>query len=71
MYSYNEKTSDMCIPMGERGPLLNLLPEKLKMFDKHISRSNSTKFLFGLKSSKHGIHFHKGFKLLSEIAIIT
>ena len=70
MYSYNERTSDLCIPMGERGPLMQLLPEKLKMVDKFIARANSMKFIFGLKTSKHGIHFHKGFKLLSEIAII-
>jgi len=46
-----------------------LLPEKIKFIDKIITRSTSQKFVFNLRTQKHGLHFHKGYKLLSEVLV--
>jgi hypothetical protein len=45
------------------------LPEKAKMIDKIIARCSALKFVFDYKKAKFGIHFHKGFKVLSEVAL--
>jgi len=55
--------------MGDKSALMQLLPEKAKMIDKVIQRCSALKFVFDYKRPKFGIHFHKGFKVLSEIAI--
>ena len=69
MFSHNERTADLCIPSGDKNTFLQLLPEKIKFIDKIITRSTSQKFVFNLRTQKHGLHFHKGFKLLSEVVI--
>lgn len=64
-FSYNDRTRNLSVPTQEKGICPVLLPERIKGVDKHITSSKSSRFV--MHEPEHGLHLHKGFKMLTEV----
>lgn len=69
MFSYNDRTQELDIPMGDKSNFMQMIPEKTKMIDKYIQRCSALRFVFDYKKQKHGFNFHKAFKVLTELSL--
>lgn len=66
-FTYTEKTAKMILPTRDKFIFMQMLPANLKHIEKALNTNKTIKFVNS--EIEHGVHFHKGFKMLTEALI--